>query len=66
MTTMPAQPRGHKDDPGATATLMAGANPAAVPARCSHSSLAAAISAGTGAPGAGHEACSQNPRTTTY
>ena len=31
MTTMQTQPGGHTDDRGATATLMAGANPAAVP-----------------------------------
>ena len=42
---MPAQPGGHRYDRGTTATLMAGVNPAAAPARHSHSSLALAVSA---------------------
>jgi hypothetical protein len=37
---MPIQPGGHSPDWGDTATLIAGANPVAVPARCSHRSLA--------------------------
>jgi hypothetical protein len=47
-TTMPAQPGGHRYDRGTTATLMAGVNPAAAPARHSHSSLALAVSAAAG------------------
>src|SRR6185312_7435066 len=47
-TTMPTQPGGHRYDRGTTATLMAGVNPAAAPARHSHSSLARAVSAAAG------------------
>jgi len=45
---MPAQPGGHSYDRGTTATLMAGVNLAAAPARHSHSSLARAVSAAAG------------------
>jgi hypothetical protein len=45
---MPAQPGGHRFERGATATLMAGVNPAAAPARHSHSCLALAVSAAAG------------------
>src|SRR5690349_13329746 len=47
-TTRPAQPAGPRPEPRDTATLMAGANRAAPPARYSHSSLALAISAAGG------------------
>src|SRR5260370_28656544 len=48
MTTTPVQLGGQRYDRGDTATLMAGVNLAAAPARLSHSSRARAISAGEG------------------
>jgi hypothetical protein len=47
-TTTPAQPGGQRYDWGDTVTLIAAVNPAAVPARCSHSRLALAVRASTG------------------
>ena len=45
---MPAQPGGQRYDPGDTTTLTTELNPAAAPARHSHSFLALAVSAAAG------------------
>ena len=65
MTTMPAQPGGQRYDRGDTATLTAGANPAAVPARYSHNSLALGISTATDRAQSNARGKRSNPRITT-